>query len=119
MDLAKEKLDKAFLDMQKASKLTSKVLSDADLIEMKSSRLVSTSAELSSLHETLESVMADLSFLLKFKKTKDGQQMTPQVAQSVLKMCAKVLQDVLDVTKQTKSLLPEMKKEKVVGKGCR
>jgi hypothetical protein len=45
--------------------------------------------------------------------------MTPQVAQSVLKMCAKVLQDVLDVTKQTKSLLPEMKKEKVVGKGCR
>jgi len=113
LEVAKEKLDKAYLDMQKASKLTSKILNDAENVDVKSSRLVSTSAELSTLHETLESVMADLSFLLKFKKTKGGQHLSPQVAQNVLQMCAKVLQDVLDVTKQTKSLLPEVKtKEK-------
>lgn len=111
MEAAREKLEKAYIDMQKASKLTGKVLQDVEQAASKSSRLVSTATELGSLHETLESMMSDLGFVLKFNKTRDGQAVTPQVAQSVLKMCAKVLQDVLDVTKQTKSLLPEKKPE--------
>lgn len=110
-DVAKEKLEKAYQDMNKAAKATQKLLDEATMIEGKSARMQSCIEELCVLAENLESSIGDLGFFLKFKKTKAGQPLNNESAKAFLVMAAKMLNDIIDVTKLTRSLLPKKIKD--------
>ncbi len=94
----------------KANKAVQKLLDDALSVAIKGSRLTSSVEELTTLHGKLKSSLGDLGFLLKFKKTKDGQPLNSGTARAFLAMAAKMLQDIIDVTKLCRTLMP--KKEK-------
>ncbi len=101
-----DRMNKVLADLQKCNKFSSSVLSKAERVENPSSVLVSRREELWEALQNLETTTADVSYLLRFKKSKEGQGLSETVAKTATELCAQVLQATLDSSKQVKALLP-------------
>ncbi len=104
-----EKLNKAYTDMQKASKVATSLNSRAENLP-ESKRTDSLKAAHKQLLETMEAtekIHTDLGFLVKFKKSREQQPLTVPLAQEVVKMCACNLQNLIDTCKAMKAMLPK------------
>ena len=103
-----DKLNKICLDMEKASKLSTRVVETAKASPgAEKGTFKELIDKLADQLKTLDKTTADLQYLLKYKETREGgKPLTIPLAQEVSRMCARCLHDVVDSTKQTKSLLP-------------
>ena len=106
-----ESLNKAFVDLGKANKLGTKIASLAEAVDPKTSRLVADYKDLIVKLEDCEKASSDLGFLIRFKKSREGHELNVEVGQAALNMSARALQDLIDVSKTVKALLPGKDKE--------
>ena len=111
-DECMEKLNEAWAGITKAQKAAAGLAGRGEvLLDDATTKFKATYHELVKCMEATESLNSDLSFLIRFKKTKDQQQLSVPLAQKVLRMVASNLQDLVDSSKSLKALLPSNKKE--------
>ena len=104
---ALEKLNEAWGGLDNAVKLSSKIQAKAEeSLQGASSKFKTSFQEITSTMEIADSCVADLGFLVKYKKTRDHLELTIPLAQKVLTMAATALQNLMDSTKSMRALLP-------------
>ena len=103
-----EKLNEAWIGLEKACKASMKILSRGEEnLDGASGKFKASLQELNSTMEAADSIVADVGFLLKYKKTRAQQELSVPLAMKVLTMAATCLQNLLDGTKSMRALLPK------------
>lgn len=110
LDEVAGKLSEAVVGLEKSNKVAEKVFYLASRVSDTSSLFQTTQEQLKTSMELADRTAADLAFLSKYKKTRDGAKLTIEVAQEMLAAAAGCLQSLLDGTKTMKALLPRASK---------
>ena len=101
-----EALSKAFIDLQKASKLATKIGGMAEFA-CKSQKMTNDHQELVNRLEDAEKMCNNLGFICKFKKAQGGSCLDIELGNATLSEAAKVLQELMDSAKAVKAVLPK------------
>ena len=104
----KEALNKCWCDASKALKVASKLCDIAGDVEGPTARLKAAHQELQESTENCQKLVDDLGFAIKFMKTRSGAVLSVKQAQDLTFDAAKNLQDVLDITKSVRVLMPKL-----------
>ena len=104
-----EHLNKTWVDMSKGAKVASGVWEKAEAMETPSPRVTSASVKVAEVLEKVEVVVAEVAWVIKFKKMKDGTQLTSEGAERLQSRAADLMCEMLDYNKSLKVLLPSVK----------
>ena len=108
----KDGLNKAFVDLTKASKAASAIFEKFEAVDSPCVTLTESVEKLQESMESLEVHLSDIIFMLKFKKVKSsGEVLSVQSGQKLLQDAGMSLSKALDVMKQTRALLPNPPKK--------
>ena len=102
-----EHLNKTWVDMTKATKATSSVWDKALNMPSPSPRVESCCTKVAEALEKAEEVVAEVGWILKFKKMKGGSALSVSAAQSLQSKAAELLCELLDYTKSLRALMPK------------
>ena len=93
----------------KAAKACTKIASAARMVDPKSKQLNATLTSLEQASEGLDLHICELNFLTKNRKSQSGERITLRLLQVLQCKVAEHLQDVLDLMKSVKALMPRKK----------
>ena len=100
------KLSEATVALDKSGKAAKKLFDLAGAVHNPSIVFEQVRSSLLTAMEAADTVAADLGFLIKFDKTRSGQRLTVDVANSALATAGKALSSLMDTSKSIRALLP-------------
>ena len=106
-----EQMNKAWTDIAKANKASTTMASKAMAVFPKSAKFSQHYHDLQKCLEGIEGMHGDLGFLIRFRKSRDGQSLTATMAKQVLGLCAIATSDLIDSAKTMKAMMPKEVKE--------
>ena len=107
MEECLEKLNVAWVDMGKTIKVATSITNKALMVSSgQSAKFYQVQKECNKALESIEGVYSDLGYLIKFKKSRQHQQLTPDLAKQVLAMCASGLTELIDASKVLQAMTP-------------
>lgn len=102
-----EQLNKVWVDLSKALKVCEALVSKAEVSQGLSVKCKQAQQDLQSCCEKTDLCLADLGYVLKYKKNKQGEQVGVMAAKQIVEAAAGTLQELLDCGKALKALLPK------------
>lgn len=103
-----EKVGTTQLDLEKTLKACNKIHETAmDVDPAPSQRFVNELTNTSSLLEKGEHILTEVSWLSKFKKLKNGDEMTAENSKHLQRQAAELLKELVDTAKSLKALIPK------------
>ena len=108
-----ERLNSAFVDMEKATKGITKIYNMGNAVDDKPAKLVVQLEETENSMQKVEMLASDIGYMLKYRKDKHGNKATINSGKVVIKEASASLADLLLNGKALKALIPSKKKESV------
>ena len=106
-----KRLNKAFVDMDKATKGITKLYNIGVEVDDKPQKLVVQLDETEQAMQKVEVLTSDVGYIIKYRKDKDGNKMNINAGKMIIKEAASALADLLLNGKALKALLPSKKKD--------
>ena len=102
-----ERLNKCYMELDRASKTVMKMHERACAVEQRSSRFDARVGDLFEALQASEVVLSEISFGLKFKRDKSGTALTMARAQEMMKKASDSMTDLIDCNKALRAMMPK------------
>ena len=106
-----ERLNKKRIALGKANKASERIADATLRVSDKSLRFSAAIRSCTALQEQAMKLEAELSFLIKFKKTMDGEEITAALGEEYINNCTDIINDMYEEAKVIKTLTAKPKKQ--------